>query len=42
MHTDYEPTWIKPKSDSVPVDIEQKLRLKLCSLHRVLVQELYQ
>lgn len=43
-HTEYEPVWIKLKestSNNVQmVDLEQKLRVRMCALHRVPTQEL--
>jgi phosphatidylinositol-4-phosphate 3-kinase len=40
MNTPYEPVWVDSKEERL-VDGEQKLRVKLCGLHRVLVQEMY-
>ena len=41
-HTEYEPVWIKLReTNNVEiVDLEQKLRVRMCALHRVPTQEL--
>ena len=43
-HAEYEPVWIKLReamsNNGEMVDLEQKLRVRMCALHRVPTQEL--